>query len=71
MSKTTTHSEPSGLVAVLGHARRHTAQMDYSTFDAAQRMLTVTNAFADGVDAERRGIRLLLPSTLEPDWTYA
>ncbi|UZN03983.1 Fic family protein [Cellulomonas sp. S1-8] len=68
--KATTHAEPSGLVTVLGYARRHTAQMDYGGFDAAVRMLTATHAFTDSREAERGGVRLLLPSALEPEWRY-
>ena len=68
--KTTTHAQPSGLVAVLGHARRHTAQTDYSTFERAERMLRLTNAFVDARDAERSGLRLELPSSLDPQLRY-
>jgi hypothetical protein len=69
--KTTVHGEPSGLVAVVGHARRHTAQIDYSTYETAVRMLRATNAFVDAREAERSGLALVLPATLDPGWRYS
>ena len=68
--KTTVHATPIGLVTVLGFARRHTAQMNYSTFPGAVRMLTATNAFDDAREAERAGRSLLLPTALDPAWRY-
>lgn len=68
--KTTVHATPVGLVTVLGFARRHSAQMDYSIFPAAVRMLTATNAFEDAREAERAGRSLLLPAALDPSWRY-
>ncbi len=69
--KTTANAEPSGLVAVVAHARRHTAQVDYTTFENAERMLQATNAFADAHEAERSGLSLTLPAALDPSWRYA
>lgn len=63
--KGATHNEHfAALNAMLGFARRHTAQVDFSTRQTAEADLTRTNALRDASEAERAGIRLVLPSSL-------
>jgi Fic family protein len=49
-------------VSTLDFAQRYTAQLDCTSLESAQAMLTETNAFVDPSEADARGIRLLLPS---------
>jgi len=49
-------------VSTLDFAQRYTAQLDCTSLESAQAMLTETNAFVDPTEADARGIRLLLPS---------
>jgi hypothetical protein len=51
--------------AMLDFAQRYTAQLDCTTLTTAQTMLTATNAFADPVEADTHGIRLILPATVD------
>ena len=49
-------------VATVDFAQRYTAQLDCTSLESAQAILTETNAFVDPTEADARGIRLLLPS---------
>ena len=49
-------------VSTLDFAQRYTAQLDCTSLETAQAILTETNAFVDPTEADARGIRLLLPS---------
>lgn len=53
-------------VTMLDFAQRYTAQLDCTTVATAQSVLTQTNAFVDALEADSQGIRLTLPSALEP-----
>lgn len=50
------------LADTLSFARRYTAQVDFSSRDAAELDLTRTHALRDAREAEDAGLRLLLPS---------
>lgn len=54
------HGRIDSLTSVLTFAQRWTAQVDWSSFDAATADLVQTNAMADARDAYDRGIRLRL-----------
>jgi fido (protein-threonine AMPylation protein) len=63
--KGATHTRHYGaLHAMLSFARRYTAQVDFSSREAAEADLARTNALRDATEAERSGTRLLLPSTV-------
>jgi len=51
-----------GLIAALAFARRYTAQVDFTSRATAEADLQRTNALRDPYDAERPGVRLVLPS---------
>jgi hypothetical protein len=51
-------------VAMLDFAQRYTAQLDCTSLETAERVLTETNAFVDPTEADARGIRLVLPSAV-------
>jgi hypothetical protein len=53
-------------VAMLSFAQRYTAQLDCTTLTTAQGDLARTNAFMDPAEADARGIRLVLPSSIDP-----
>ncbi len=42
-------------------AWRFTSKVDFSDFDRAMAALTTANAFADATEAEREGMRLVMP----------
>jgi len=52
------------LFAVLEFARRWTAQIDFTDRQVAEKMLNESNALRDANEAERSGIRLILPSSV-------
>ena len=54
------------LCSVLDRARRWTSEVDFSSWATARRDAARTNALADSIRSEGTGIRLLLPSALEP-----
>jgi Fic family protein len=54
-------------VAMLDFAQRYTAQLDCTSLETAHRLLDATSAFFDPLEADTRGIRLVLPSALGPD----
>lgn len=56
-----------GLVAVLDFAQRYTSQIDFTNFESATAMLAATHAFAD---ARRSDVRIQLPETLPPGWSF-
>lgn len=56
--------DPRLLARVLGSAWRWSAQVDFSSLEAARLMLDRTNALVDAADAERTGQYLLLPVDL-------
>jgi fido (protein-threonine AMPylation protein) len=60
-----------GLVNVLDFAQRYTAQIDFSDFARAHQLLGATHSYIDSSQAERRGIRLILPSALPLGWESA
>jgi Fic family protein len=49
--------------SMLDFAQRYTAQLDCTSLTTAQALLTETNAFTDPMEADSRGIRLVLPSS--------
>lgn len=49
---------------MLDFAQRYTAQLDCSSVESAHSVLERTNAFIDPYEADTRGIRLTLPSTI-------
>jgi Fic family protein len=51
-------------VAMLAFAQRYTAQLDCTSLEAAERMLAETNAFVDPIEADVRGVRLVLPAAV-------
>lgn len=51
-----------GLIKTLSFARKYTAQVDFSSRETAEDILTRTNALRDAREADDAGIRLLLPS---------
>ncbi len=51
-------------LAMFDFAQRYTAQLDCTTLETAQRVLTETNAFVDPTEADARGTRLVLPSAI-------
>jgi hypothetical protein len=53
------------LASVLAFAQRYTAQVDFSSVEAAVADLARTNAFVDPTDAERDHVRLRLPVELD------
>lgn len=60
-----THNQnPGPLVRVLVFAQRYTRQIDFSSVPSADQVLRATNAYLDSTEAEAKGLRLLLPSTL-------
>ena len=50
------------LIRTLDFAQRYTSAVDFSDFDAARATLEQTNAFADPVEADAAGVRLVLPT---------
>ena len=52
------------LVKTLSFARKYTAQVDFSSRDAAEDVLTRTHALRDAQEADDAGLRLLLPSRI-------
>jgi hypothetical protein len=71
LSSLTHHGRSDGLVTVLDFAQRYVAQMDFADFDYAVRLLDATKAFTDAAQAERTGVRLILPSSLPLGWESA
>lgn len=55
------------LVKTLSFTRRFTAQVDFSSRRTAELDFVRTHALRDAREAEAAGIRLLLPSTVEPN----
>ncbi len=53
-------------IAMLEFAQRYTAQLDCSSLAVARSVLEQTHAFADPAEADARGIRLVLPTAVEP-----
>jgi Fic family protein len=49
--------------SMLDFAQRYTTQLDCTSLETAQTVLTETNAFTDPTEADARGIRLVLPAT--------
>ena len=60
----TQNANASSYVAMLDFAQRYTAQLDCTSLETAERVLTATNAFVDPTEADARGIRLVLPSAV-------
>jgi hypothetical protein len=52
------------LVSVLAFAQRWTAEIDWTTFNGANRIVEVCNGYLDPGVADKNGQRLMLPSTL-------
>lgn len=52
------------LLAALAFAQRWTAQVDWSTYENADRDLTRTHAYKESYVAEGEGVRLTLPSAV-------
>ena len=50
------------LIRTLDFAQRYTSAIDFSDFEAARGTLEQTNAFADPVEADAAGVRLVLPT---------
>jgi Fic family protein len=55
-----------GLYSVLDFAQRYTGQIDFTTVEAANYLLTETNAYIEPNVADDRGRPLTLPSSLAP-----
>lgn len=51
---------------ILGYARRWTTEMDFSSRATAEELLERTNALVNPIVAIRDGIKLMLPSRLDP-----
>lgn len=49
------------LIKTLDFAQRYTAALDFSDFERSRSILEQTNAFADPVEADDAGVRLVLP----------
>ncbi len=58
------NANASSYLAMLDFAQRYTAQLDCTSVETAERVLTATNAFVDPTEADARGIRLVLPSSV-------
>jgi Fic family protein len=54
------------MIRILRFARRWTAEMDFSTREVAEELLEQTNALVNPIVAIRDGIKLILPSRLDP-----
>lgn len=66
----TANARADGLVSVLDFAQRYTSEIDFSDFDAADRVLVATNAYYNSNAADPAGIAIELPSRLPAGWQY-
>lgn len=57
----TVNGNPDPLIKTLDFAQRYTAALEFSDFEQSRSILEQTNAFADPVEADDAGVRLVLP----------
>lgn len=61
--KSLTHNQQAQpLIQTLDFAQNYTSRIDWSSYQKAKQMLTLTHAFSDPNQADIEGIRLILPS---------
>jgi hypothetical protein len=58
------NNQPEPLIRMLDFAQKYTLSIGFSDFNQARLLLQKTNAFLDPNEAEAKGLRLILPTSI-------